>query len=87
MGKLSLLTPTERTKVENQLFSDGYYQQEPPAWFVDQIQNQMKQSITKSKLKELWEAYRQPIIGQSNGGSTSTQSSDYGYLNIPSPIQ
>jgi len=71
-GSLSDLTPTEKTKVENQLYTDGYYSETPPQWFITQTQESLQQSISSEKMKILWNDYRNKVIG----GSTSSSSSE-----------
>jgi len=54
----SQLTPTEKSKVLDDLYSKGFDSDTPPAWFKEYIQNEKRQSLSLTVLKEEWLTYR-----------------------------
>lgn len=70
-GKLSDLPPSDQKEVEDQLYTNGFYNPTPPQFFVEQIEKQLQQSLVPEKRKALWEAYRMPIITKTPKNSTS----------------
>ncbi len=77
-GKLSELTPTEQTKVENKLYSIGFYDKTPPPWFRDMKEQQgidtaagpgAPMDILPEVLQKLWDDYKASILGGSGSGS------------------
>lgn len=86
-GNIGDLTPSEQTQVENQLYTDGFYNPSVPAWFKQQVEAQYKKSLTAEALKQLWEAYRTPIISKTKSTSSSSGTTDYGAFNLPAAVQ
>ncbi len=73
VGSVDDLTPTEKKKIQDEAYANGLYENNPPKWFVDSIQNELKQSILPEKLQELWNEYRKPLTTEatsSGGGRT-----------------
>jgi len=77
-GKISDLTPTEQTKVENKLYSIGFYDEKPPKWFKDMQESKgidtaggagAPMDILPEVLQKLWDQYKASILG--NSGSAS----------------
>jgi len=65
-GSLAGLTPTEKTKVQNEAFELGLYESSPREWFKEQIQEQLQSSVTKEELARLWEMFRKPMVSTSS---------------------
>lgn len=59
---LSELTPTERAKVNDDLFSLGYNSENPPQWFIDGLQEERQQSLRPEVVREEWLAHRDTVI-------------------------
>ncbi len=74
-GKLSDLTPTEQTKVENKLYSIGFYDEKPPKWFKDMKESQGINNdgagidLLPEALQKMWDQYKQSILGGSGSSS------------------
>lgn len=81
-GDINDLTPSAKTKVENEILKAGFYEDNPPEWFVTQIEQQLQKSFTSSKMKQLWEEYRTPILERikSTSGSNTTNDLDFNSL-------
>lgn len=72
IGDISSMTPTDSTAVQNRLYQEGFYDSEPPAWFVKQMEAERAEKgkkdqmsltpLTPEQLAVLWEAHRNPII-------------------------
>jgi hypothetical protein len=73
IGSIDTLTPTQRTAVENRVYTDGFYDANPPDWFVNQVEEEAKKSFTKEKLKQLWDEYRNPILERVSGTSSNRE--------------
>jgi len=72
--KMSDLTPSQKQKAKNQLYSMGFGSDTIPAWFKEYYQNEVQQSILPDKLVGEWKKYRDSVISTGNvdSGVTST---------------
>lgn len=60
--KISDLTPTEASKVTDELYQQGFDSDIPPKWFRGYIQENLGQSLTPDGLKKEWIKYRDKIL-------------------------
>ena len=64
----------QETKLE--LNSLGFYDEDPPDWFRERMEQAMLQSIVPETLREMWEEYRNPIISETKATSTDAGDED-----------
>lgn len=68
------LTPSQRSEVELELFNLGMYEESPPQWFIDKIQQERQMSIIPSILQKEWDKYRNKVLGED---TTTTIDDDF----------
>lgn len=73
---LDSLTPTKREEVTAELRTFGLYDEKPPEWYRELLEEQSMQSLLPEVVQEEWNAYRSKITGEYPSSTSAGEMSE-----------